>query len=69
MSNVIKGRAAHAGMSIMDVSVKSGIKYSTLCKHASAPEFLRIWELSKISNAVGGLTLDDLAELGIRVRR
>lgn len=68
MKNVIRGRVAYAGMDMPELSRKTGLCYSTLCKRAVTPDQLRLWELSKISNAVGGLTLEDLAELGILVR-
>lgn len=66
--NVIRGRAAYAGMSVGALAEKTGISRATMQNRMSAPEGFKLWELAAISQAVGGLSISDLKALGIKVR-
>ena len=68
-SDVIRGRAAYAGMSVPQLAEKVGIPRSTMSERVRDPGSLRVFELGRISQVVGGLSADDIAALGIRIRR
>ena len=67
--DVIRGRAAYAGMTVPQLAQKVGIPRSTMSERVRDPDTLRVFELGKISRVVGGFSADDLAALGIRIRR
>lgn len=69
MRDVIRGRAAYAGMTAPELAKRTGIPRSTLAERMNDPASMRLWELASVSKAVGGLSVDDLKALGIKVRR
>lgn len=68
-SDVIRGRAAYAGMTVPELAKRCGPPRSTMEERAKDPGAMRLWELGKVSKAVKGLSISDLEALGVMVRR
>jgi len=66
-TNAICERAGHAGLVMPEVSKKSGIPQATLYKRLKEPESLKLGELRRLAKALGGFTVQNIKEMGIKV--
>ena len=66
-TNAICERAGHAGIEVMEMGRRAGIKKTTLYKRLNEPETMSLGELRRIAKAVGGFTVQNIREMGIKI--